>query len=67
MFVEEFCKARIFDCFQLLKLDNELYLFDKDVASAFDVITNNTSFIEYIKTHFSNPNGLDYRFKWQLS
>ena len=48
MFVEEFCKAGIFDFFQLLKSDFELYSYD-EVASAFHMTPNNTSFIEYIK------------------
>ena len=48
MFVEEFCKAGIFDFFQLLKSDFELYSCD-EVASAFHTTPNNTSFIEYIK------------------
>ena len=48
MFVEEFCKAGIFDFFQLLNSDFELYSYD-EVASAFHMIPNNTSFIEYIK------------------
>ena len=48
MFVEEFCKAGIFDFFQLLKSDSKLYSYD-EVASAFDMISNNKSFIKYIK------------------
>ena len=48
MFVEEFCKTGIFDFFQLLKSDFELYSYD-EVASAFHMTPNNTSFIEYIK------------------
>ena len=48
MFVEEFCKAGIFDFFQLLNSDFELYSYDK-VASAFHMIPTNTSFIKYIK------------------
>ena len=48
MFIEEFCKAGIFNFFQLLKSDYEIYLYDK-VTSAFHMIPNNTSFIKYIK------------------
>ena len=48
MFVEEFCKAGIFDFFLLFKSDYELYLYD-EVASAFHMIPNNTNFIKYIK------------------
>ena len=48
MFVEEFCKAGIFDFFQLLNSDYELYSYD-EVASAFHMIPNYTSFIKYIK------------------
>ena len=48
MFVEEFCKPGIFYFFQLLKSDFEFYSYD-EVASAFHMTPNNTSFIEYIK------------------
>ena len=48
MFIEEFCKAGIFDFFQLLDSDYELYSYD-EVASAFHVIPCNTNFIKYIK------------------
>ena len=48
MVVEEFCKAGIFYFFQLLNSDFELYSYD-EVASAFHMIPNKTSFIEYIK------------------
>ena len=54
MFVEEFCKAGIFDFFQLLKSDFELYSYD-EVASAFHMTPNNTSFIEYIKLILAIP------------
>ena len=47
-FVEEFCKAGIFDFFQLLKLNYGLCSYD-EVASTFDMITNNTSFIKLIE------------------
>ena len=48
MFIEEFCKPGNFDFFQLLKLDCELYSYD-EVASTFYMISNNMSFIKYIK------------------
>ena len=48
MFVEEFCKAGIFDFFQLLNSGYELYSYN-EVASAFHMIPTNTSFIKYIK------------------
>ena len=48
MFVEEFCKIGIFDFFQQLKLDYELYSYDKE-GSAFHMTRNNTSFIKYVK------------------
>ena len=48
MLVEEFCKAGIFDFFQLLNSDYELYSYN-EVASAFHMIPTNISFIKYIK------------------
>ena len=54
MFVKKFCKAGIFDFFQLLYSDCELYSCNK-VASAFHMIPNNTSFIKYIKLILAIP------------
>ena len=48
MFVEEFCKAGIFNFIQLLNSDHEVYSCN-EVASAFHMIPIITSFIKYIK------------------
>ena len=42
MSVKEFCKAKIFDFFQLLNSDYELNSYD-EVESAFHMIPNNTT------------------------
>ena len=54
MFVEEFCKAGIFDFFQLINSRYELYSYG-EVALAFHTIPNNTSFIKYIKLILDIP------------